>query len=86
MFYIYILFNLKDRKLYVGQTTNLNNRLKEHNRGRIKSTKDRKPFIILHKETYSNRALAMRREKFLKSLYSARFKQKLVKEYLKKDS
>ena len=84
MFYVYILLSQKDNKLYVGQTDNIGRRLEEHNMGKINSTKYRRPLIILHKENYSTRTLAMRREKFLKSLYGARFKQKVLKNYLNK--
>ena len=84
LFSVYILLSLKDKKLYVGQTDNFERRIKEHNSGKVCSTKNRRPLVILHKERYSNRAIAMRRELFLKSLYGARFKQKLKREYLKK--
>ncbi len=86
LFFVYILLSLKDKKLYVGQTNNLEQRIKEHNEGRVQSTKNRRPLVVLHKERCSNRAIAMRRELFLKSLYGARFKQKLKREYLKKIS
>ena len=82
-FFVYILFSLKDKKLYVGHTDNLEKRLKDHNGGKVKSTERRKPLILLYDEKFSTRSLAARREKFLKSLYGARFKQKLVKDYLK---
>lgn len=75
MFFVYILYSEKDKNLYVGHTDNFVGRLKRHNDGLVESTKHRKPLILIHKEIYSNRAIAMRREKFLKSLYSARFKQ-----------
>jgi putative endonuclease len=84
LFSVYILLSLKDNKLYVGQTDNFERRIKEHNSGKVYSTKNRRPLIVLHGEEFSNRAIAMRREVFLKSLYSARFKQKLKKEYLMK--
>ncbi|TSC52983.1 MAG: putative endonuclease [Parcubacteria group bacterium LiPW_39] len=84
-FFVYILFSLKDRMLYVGQTNNLKERFAEHNNGKVKSTKSRIPLIILHKEIYTNRTEAIRREKYLKSLYSAKFKQKLVKDFLNKN-
>ncbi len=84
-FFVYILLSLKDNGLYVGQTGDIQDRLHEHNAGKVNSTKARRPFIVLHQESYPTRAEAMKREKFLKSLYSAKFKQKLVKEYLKKN-
>lgn len=84
LFSVYILLSLKDKKLYVGQTDNFERRIKDHNSGKVFSTKNRRPLVVLHKEQFSNRAIAMRRELFLKSLYSARFKQKLKREYWKK--
>jgi putative endonuclease len=39
MFYIYILQSLKDSKLYIGYTSNLKRRLKEHKTGGSVSTK-----------------------------------------------
>jgi len=84
MYEIYILYSLKDQDLYVGQTNNLEKRLIEHRQGKIKSTKNRQPLAIIHRESFSTRREAMKREKFLKSLYSARFKRRILKEYLEK--
>jgi len=33
MYYVYVLQSLKDKKLYIGYTTNLKRRLKEHKYG-----------------------------------------------------
>ena len=38
-YYVYILESLKDKELYVGYTTDLIKRFKEHNRGLNFSTK-----------------------------------------------
>ncbi len=84
-YFVYILFSLKDKGLYVGQTDNVKNRLIEHNTGKVKSTKTRRPLAVLYKKSFSTRAEAMKRERFLKSLSGVRFKQKLVKKYLKKN-
>jgi len=84
MYEVYILYSLKDQDLYVGQTNNLEKRLIEHRQGKIKSTKNRQPLVIIHRESFSTRREAMKREKFLKSLYSARFKRIILKEYLEK--
>ena len=66
MYYIYILLSLKDQKLYVGFTKNLNKRLKQHKEGSVKSTKNRRPIILIYYEVYSQKIDAMRREKYLK--------------------
>jgi putative endonuclease len=82
MYDVYILYSQKDKKLYVGQTTNLKKRIAEHTDGKVKSTRNRRPLVLIYKESFSTRYDAMRREKFLKSLYGARFKQRILKNYL----
>ena len=42
-------------------------RLIEHNSGRVKSTKNRKPFKLVFSEEFETKAEAMIREKFFKS-------------------
>lgn|GEM_PF-2328457 len=44
--YVYILRSLKDHKKYIGSTTDLNRRIKEHNKGNVFSTKRRLPMIL----------------------------------------
>lgn len=50
--YLYILQSLKDGKFYTGITSNLRNRLKEHNSGENTSTSYRKPFKLIYYEAY----------------------------------
>ena len=83
-YFIYILISKKDFKLYIGCTSNLEKRLKKHNSGHVLATKNRKPLEIIHSEIYSSKAEAFNRERFLKSLWSARFKKELKKKYLNK--
>ncbi|MGW8185556.1 MAG: GIY-YIG nuclease family protein [Candidatus Moraniibacteriota bacterium] len=47
-FFIYILESLKDGKLYIGQTNNLENRIIRHNSGQVSSTKNRRPLEIIY--------------------------------------
>ena len=49
---VYILKSLKDNKHYVGMTSCLEKRLTYHNAGRVKSTKNRVPFIMIYNEKY----------------------------------
>jgi putative endonuclease len=77
------LYSKRDKKLYVGQTKDLKKRIVEHNKGKVNSTKNRRPLVLIHKESFTTRYDAMRREKFLKSLYGSRMKQKILREYLK---
>jgi putative endonuclease len=77
MFYVYILYSHKDKKLYVGQTNDLDERIKRHTNGYVGATKHRLPISCIHSEMFDSRAEAMARELYLKSLWSGRFKQKL---------
>ena len=78
-FYVYILYSLKDGKLYIGFTNNLKNRLTLHANGRVIATKNRLPVKLIHYEYFINRDDAEAREKFLKSGYG----RKQFKEILK---
>jgi putative endonuclease len=68
MFYCYVLKSLKDYKYYYGHTGDLNLRLKEHNDGKVKSTKGRRPFVIHYYETFETKAGAAKREFFFKTI------------------
>ena len=79
---VYILYSLKDKRLYVGCTSDIKQRLNRHNNGGVIATRNRRPLELIHTESFDGKADAFNRERFLKSLWSARFKKKLVKEYL----
>ena len=66
MFYTYIIKSLRDKKLYIGYTSNLKERLREHNSKLNKSTKSRIPFKIIYYESYVSRDDAVKREHNLK--------------------
>ena len=67
MFTVYILKSNKDDKRYVGFTDNLDRRLSEHNSGKVKSTKYRKPLELIYYENFADKSDAMEREKFFKT-------------------
>lgn len=78
-YYVYILYSVKDNKLYIGFTNNLKKRLTEHASGKVDATKNRVPLKLIHYEYFVNRADAEARERFLKSGYG----RKQFKEILK---
>ncbi len=67
MFYVYILKNEKNNKLYKGFTEDLKLRLKEHNSGNVKSTKSLRPWTLVYYEAFTNKTNALKEENFLKS-------------------
>lgn len=66
MYYVYILKSIKDGNLYCGSTDDLRRRFSEHNRGKVLSTKGRRPFELRYYEAYMNETDARKRESSLK--------------------
>lgn len=66
MNYLYLIKSLGKNWVYIGSTRNLKLRLKEHNSGKIRSTKFYKPFELLYYEAYNTYTLARKRELELK--------------------
>ena len=81
---VYILLSKKDKNLYVGCTQNLQKRLKAHDDGAVRTTRNRRPLVIIHAERFNDKASAFNRERYLKSLWSARYKRKLKEDFLKR--
>lgn len=80
MFYLYILQSRKDKSYYIGTTSNLTNRVNEHNFGNTNYTKLKRPWILLYSEKYPTRGLAVLREKQLKRLKSRFVLEKIIGE------
>jgi putative endonuclease len=66
-YYVYVLYSSKFDKIYVGQTCDISNRLREHNNGLSGYTKRYIPWKLIYTEKFSNRGDALKREKQLKS-------------------
>jgi putative endonuclease len=66
-YYVYILRSLKNNDLYVGSTDDIENRLKRHNSGFIKSTKPYRPWELLEYKDYNSRSEAVKNERFFKT-------------------
>jgi putative endonuclease len=81
MYYTYVLQSKKDCKLYTGYTKNLKLRFKQHNEGKVASTKNRTPFELIYYEACLNAEDATRREKYLKSYYGKMFLKNRLKSY-----
>lgn len=85
MFFVYILKSLKDNNLYIGYTTNLENRVSLHLSGRVTATKNRMPIKLIYYEAYLEKSDAKGREQFLKSGSGHRFIKKQLSNYFKKN-
>ncbi|MBU9888402.1 MAG: GIY-YIG nuclease family protein [Candidatus Omnitrophica bacterium] len=79
-YFVYVLYSLKDRKLYIGQTDrDPEVRLAEHNKGDTPSTKGRRPLDLVYYEMYRDKQDALSREKFLKSGSGHRYLKKQLR-------
>jgi len=67
MFYVYVLRSKKNNYRYIGQTNNLDRRIKEHNEGLTKSIRFQRPFVLEYYEEFQTRFEAIKREIFFKS-------------------
>ncbi|MBI5858385.1 MAG: GIY-YIG nuclease family protein [Sphingobacteriales bacterium] len=85
-YYVYVLFSLKGKKFYTGYTNNLKNRLKEHQNGKVFSTKNRLPLILIYFEGCLNQQDATRREKYLKSGNGKIYLRNRMAEYFNKNN
>jgi len=66
MYYVYILKSESREEIYIGSTSNLNRRIKEHNEGKEISTKRYAPWFLYYYEAYLMEKSARLREKRLK--------------------
>ncbi len=73
MQYVYVLQSAKDQQFYVGYTSDLRRRLKEHEDGKVASTSRRRPLRLIYYEACVNRQDATKREKYLKTTYGRRY-------------
>lgn len=81
-FYVYILQSLKDKKFYTGYTSDLKKRIKNHNEGKVLSTRNRIPFEIVYFEGCKNQEDALHREKYLKTTYGKRYIKNRLRNFL----
>ena len=82
MYYVYTLFSHKDQKFYVGFSEDLKQRVANHKKGNVQSTKSRLPVDLIFYEAYINKYDALRREKYLKTSKGKTTLRSMLKEFL----
>jgi len=79
MFTTYVLYSEKHDKIYIGYTSNLQQRLISHNELATKGwTIKFRPWKLIYKEEYETKSEAMKREKQLKSYKGRTFIRDLI--------
>jgi putative endonuclease len=64
---VYVLRSEKTGRRYIGSCQDLDARLRQHNAGESKATKHGIPWRLVHREVFSTRAEAVRREIYFKT-------------------
>ena len=67
MFTVYAISSISRNYIYVGLTSNLENRLEYHNRRYERTTRPYRPSRFIYSETFPDRPTARIKEKYLKS-------------------
>lgn len=67
MFYVYILQSKKDSKKYIGFSSDLKERIKQHKSGEVRATKNRLPLELVYYEAFSDKKAAQQQELFYKT-------------------
>jgi putative endonuclease len=68
MFTVYVLYSERYDKIYVGFTSNLEQRLLSHNELGTKEWSIKfRPWVVIHTELFESKQEAMKREKELKT-------------------
>ena len=83
VFYVYVLRSESDSGFYIGFSTNLRGRLRQHQDGESVATSHRAPWKLIYYEAYTQREDAEGREKFLKSGAARRFLRTQLRHYLR---
>ena len=83
MFIVYAICSKSNKKIYIGQTMDIEMRLKQHNEEGNnhvrKYTKQNKgPWKLIYTESHNTRSEALKREKQLKSFRGREFIRKLI--------
>jgi len=79
--FVYAIYNKKHKKIYIGQTNNLDCRLKLHNNKTFKNCYTSRfdgTWELIYKEEEQDRKKALRREKQLKSYRGREYIKKYI--------
>ena len=80
MAYVYILQSAKNGRYYIGSTEDITTRLRAHNAGGVKATKNLLPLKVVFKQEYPNYAIVHKIERKLKKLKRRDYIEKIIRD------
>lgn len=66
MWFVYLIKSISNNWYYVGSTNDIDRRLEEHNKGRVSSTKDKRPLVLVYRKQFETENDAREYERLLK--------------------
>ena len=78
MYFVYVIKSRVGKRMYVGLSSNVENRLKDHNFGRVFSTKGYRPWKLVYIEKIGSRIEARKREEYFKSGCGKEFLKSII--------
>ncbi|OGF99847.1 hypothetical protein A2Y99_03045 [Candidatus Gottesmanbacteria bacterium RBG_13_37_7] len=79
MYYVYLIQNLINRKIYTGFSNNLRKRISDHIKGRVWTTKRFRKLKLIYYEAFINEKDAREREMYLKTTKGKRTVRLMLK-------
>lgn len=83
MYYVYVLKSLKNSQLYVGRTSDLERRIKEHLEGKNRTTNRLAPVKLIFYEAFDSEEDNVRRERYFKTSKGKSSLKQIIRESLK---
>ncbi|GJQ42824.1 MAG: hypothetical protein JETCAE03_23220 [Ignavibacteriaceae bacterium] len=77
MYKVYAIKSKIRKYIYVGMTSNIEERIERHNKGYEKTTRAYRPFELIYTEDQATREEARKREKYFKSGVGKEFLKKM---------
>ncbi len=78
-YYVYVIKSISKGTQYVGSTSDVHKRVADHNAGRSSFTKGHRPWMLVHQESFTTKAEALQRERYLKSGKGREILKKTIK-------
>ena len=78
MYYTYVIRSKVRNYTYIGQCNNLEKRIKEHNKGKVQSTKPYVPLELKYYEKFETREEAVTKEKYYKTTTGRKLVTQLI--------
>ncbi len=76
---VYILYSASVDRFYIGYSSDIDRRLEQHNSNQSEYTKNKGPWQLVYREAYSDKSIAIKRERFLKAQRNREFYLRLIR-------